>query len=242
MGGNLSHDLPLTDRRMLTKSEVQMPEIDRFGAILWDNDGILVNTESLYFAATHRTMAEVGVSLDKKTYQQYFLARSGGAWHLLKEAGISDRVIEELKLKRDQCYVKLLTRSDLLIEGVYEVLGLLNGHLPMAIVTGAKRAHFAIMHANHGIEDFFEFILTREDYTASKPSPEPYLMAASRIGVSTERCLVIEDSARGLMSAWRAGMPCWVVRTALAKGVCFDKAERILDQVVQIPRYLLNPS
>ena len=217
-----------------------MPEIDRFEAILWDNDGVLVDTESLYFATTQAAMAEVGVPLDREAYRKYFLARSGGAWHLLKEAGISDQVIEGLKLKRDQHYEELLTRSDLLIEGVHEGLRLLNRYLPMAIVTGAKRVHFEIMHAHHGIEDFFEFIQTREDYTASKPSPEPYLLAASRIGVPSERCLVIEDSERGLMSACMAGMPCWVVRTALTKGICFAKAERVLDHVTQIPRYLLD--
>ena len=70
-----------------------------YDAILWDNDGVLVETEHLYFEATRDVMSEAGVELDQETYREYFLKRSSGAWHLIAERGYSEADIARMREK-----------------------------------------------------------------------------------------------------------------------------------------------
>jgi len=108
----------------------------------------------------------------------------------------------------------------------------------MAIVTSAKRIHFEMAHRDSGILGYLEFVLTREDYVNSKPDPEPYLAGLARIGVEPARCLVIEDTARGLVSAKAAGLDCWVIPTALNRTSDFGGADAVLGDILEVPARL----
>ena len=69
-------------------------------AIFWDNDGVLVDTERLYFLATQRLLATVGVTLTKEQYIEFFLVQGKGAWHLAAQQGIPASAIEQLRHER----------------------------------------------------------------------------------------------------------------------------------------------
>ncbi len=211
-------------------------------AILWDNDGILVDTEHIYFAVTQSVLREAGVEISNEDYRRLFLTASSGAWHLAAERGFSAAEIEEMRLRRNDLYAEALRTADVAIEGVTETLDALRGHVRMAIVTSSRRRHFEIIHARTGFLDYMEFALVREDYVHSKPDPEPYLTAASRMGLSPAACIVIEDSERGLRAAVAAGMPCWVIPTGLTAGGNFASADRILDDIGDVARLLAHPS
>ena len=217
-----------------------MAAVDDFDAVLWDNDGVLVDTEHLYYEATRSVMNEVGVTLDQTTYHAHFLASSRGAWHLVEAKGYDAESIERLKRVRDERHEALLNRPGLVISGVAQMLATLHGLRPMAVVTSSRRRHFDAVHVSSGLLAYFEFVLTREDYENSKPDPEPYQLAARRLGVAPERCLVVEDSVRGLTAAKEAGMSCWVVRTPLSQGEVFDRADRVLTQVTDVAPALLE--
>ncbi|MEM7254369.1 MAG: HAD family phosphatase [Pseudomonadota bacterium] len=217
-----------------------MQQIDRFSAILWDNDGVLVDTEHLYYQATRAVMRDVGVELDLDTYREWFLASSLGAWHLVAEQGHDELAIERMKRDRDARHRQLLARPGLVIPGVPTMLALLHGRRPMAIVTSSHREHFDIVHRDAQLLGYFDFVLTREDYAESKPNPEPYLAAAARIGVAPAECLVIEDSPRGLTAAGAAGMTAWAVRSELTETMPLDGAERYFDNVTEIATALLG--
>jgi HAD superfamily hydrolase (TIGR01509 family) len=109
----------------------------------------------------------------------------------------------------------------------------------MAIVTSSKRAHFDVIHRQSGLPQHFELILTREDYTESKPNPEPYLRALELLAVSSAQCLVIEDSERGLRAAKAAGLGCWVVPSELTRDAAFAGADRRFDDLEALERALL---
>jgi HAD superfamily hydrolase (TIGR01509 family) len=108
----------------------------------------------------------------------------------------------------------------------------------MAIVTSSRRDHFELIHAGTGILPFFAFILCREDYREAKPDPEPYLLAVQRSGREARRCLVIEDSVRGLAAAKAAGLTCWVIPSAQTRGQDFSAADRILPEIGEVERLL----
>lgn len=210
-----------------------------FDAILFDNDGVLVDTEALYFRANREALATVGVDLDEPTYVQYFLREGLGAWHLAEARGITPEGIVALRAERDRRYFQLVEEAELVIPGVRELLPRLAARFRMAIVTSSEPGPFARTHARTGLLPHFELVLTRVDYTNAKPDPEPYLAAVARLGLPPARCLVIEDSERGLRAAKAAGLACWVVPWGLTVSGDFRTADAVLPDLAAAAARLL---
>ena len=201
---------------------------------------MLVDTEGYYFQANREALARFDVTLDRAAYVELFLRDSRGAWDLLRDRGVDELRIEEARWERDQRYQALLGDGDLLMPGVAEGLAALAGKFRMAIVTSSEPAPFAAVHARAGIRHHFELALTREQYRNAKPDPEPYLVAAARLGVPPSRCLVIEDSERGLRAAKAAGLCCWVVPSRLTAGSDFGAADAVLPDLRAVAARLLG--
>lgn len=204
-------------------------------AILWDNDGVLVDTEHLYFQATREVMAEVSVPLTEQDYIEFLLKDSRGAWHLVEEAGVLPARIAELKAQRNARYGQLLKNESHVIDGVHDTLTALHGQVAMGIVTSSRRDHFDIIHAATELMPFFDFVVAGGDYAESKPAPDPYLAGLQRVDVPPERCVVIEDSERGLQSARAAGIRCFVIPSGMTRGGDFTGATAILKSVREVP-------
>ena len=203
-------------------------------AIFWDNDGVLVETEHLYFQATQHILASVGIPLTQQDYVELFLVQGRGAWHVAMERGIAASDIERLRNDRNALYGDLLAQAPRLTAGITEVLEALHGKYVMGVVTSSRKDHFDLMHRTTGLLKYFDFVLTASDFTRVKPDPEPYLRAVDRSGVGRESCVAIEDSARGLESATGAGISCIVVPTALTQGSDFAGAHRVLGSIGEI--------
>ncbi|MBP1720141.1 MAG: putative hydrolase superfamily [Deltaproteobacteria bacterium] len=212
-----------------------------YRTILWDNDGILVRSEDLYYEATREIMRKVKVELNIETYRQYFLRENGGAWHLVRAQGHDPLFVEKLRAARNELYGRLLQTRDIAMDGAGEVLRQLAGRFRMGIVTSSKREHFEIIHRRTGFLPYFDFVVGEGDYRRSKPDPEPYQIALERCGSRVDECLAIEDSERGLRAAKGAGLDCWVIPTPLTVGSDFARADRLVKDIRQIPQLLLNP-
>jgi HAD superfamily hydrolase (TIGR01509 family) len=212
--------------------------INMFQAIFWDNDGVLVNTEHLYFQATQQVLATVDIDLDAETYRDFFLKQSQGAWHLAAARGISQDRLTALREARNVLYSRLLQEADITIPGVAPVLQNLTQRFSMGVVTTSHRDHFEIIHRRTAFLPLFDFVLVREDYGQSKPNPEPYLKALQMSGYPPASCLVIEDSERGLTAAKAAGLACWVIPTGLSRSGDFSAADKVLEHISQVPVYL----
>jgi HAD superfamily hydrolase (TIGR01509 family) len=209
-------------------------------AVFWDNDGVLVDTEKLYFQATRELLLRTGVTLTEALFRQISLVEGRSAFDLAKEKGVSQEEIQRHHEERNRRYTELLTGGVSVIDGVEEVLGALRGRVSQAIVTSSRREHFVAIHAGTGLLAWFDFVLTREDYVLSKPNPEPYLTALKKSGFKADECLVVEDSPRGLASALAAGIRCLVIPNDLTRGASFIGAWRILESCRQIPGEILR--
>lgn len=210
-------------------------------AILWDNDGVLVNTESLHFAVTRQVLAGAGLTLTKEQYVDLYLVRGRSAWDLAAEHGISGPVVAQLRVERDNLYLKRLREETFLIEGVANALAMLHGRYAMAIVTGSRREHLMTVHRHTGLLKYLNFAITFEDCARTKPDREPYDMALRRLDLPASACLAIEDSQRGLASALAAGMRCVVVPSDLTRGSLFEGAECVMPSVADLPSWLETP-
>lgn len=211
---------------------------DRFDAIFFDNDGVLVDTEPLFFQATQELLATVDVHLDVEVYHELTLRSGRTVFELASARGISDDEILELRARRGIRYSELIAEGVRVLDGVLETLDALEGVRRTAIVTSSDRAHFDEIHAQTGLVRYFEFVLADGDYTHHKPHPEPYQKAARRMGVDPARCLVIEDTERGLVSATEAGMECVVIPNELSCTGDFSLARARLESMSELPALL----
>ncbi len=204
-------------------------------ALLFDNDGVLVDTEPLFFEACRETLRRRGFDLGLEAFQRISLVEGRSCLELARDDGMSDREFEAMRDERNAIYDEMLRAGVALIEGVEETLAALHGRVPMAIVTSCIPHHFDVIHAQHEVRELFEFTWTPDFYGRHKPHPEPYLTAAQRMRVDPGRCLVVEDTERGLVSAHRAGMRCLVVPHGLTHGANFELAERVLESIRDVP-------
>lgn len=203
-------------------------------AIFWDNDGVLVDTEKLYFQACRYTFAKIGFDLTKELYIEYFLRRSEGTWHIAKERGYSDDSIQELRKERNEYYTQLLAEKTEVMNGVIETLEYLNGKYNMGIVTSSRKDHFDIIHKKSGLLKYFDFVVTSDECTKTKPDPEPFIIAIEKSGMNRDECFVVEDSERGLKAAIAAGLKCYIIPTELTKDSDFSGAEKILNNPMEL--------
>ena len=198
-------------------------------AILWDNDGVLVDTEGLYFQAGHEVLATQSVELTHKDFAEQSLKKGLSVFDFLP---VQDaELIERLRLKRNARYSALLANGVQVIDGVVETLQTFYGRVQMGIVTGSLRDHFDIVHAQTNLLPFFDFVLAREDYEEAKPHPDAYLTAMRLHGLQPDDCVVVEDSERGCIAAAAAGLRVLAVPNALSKYGDFSSAYKILNSV-----------
>ena len=212
--------------------------MDDTRAILWDNDGILVDTEPLYYEANRAVLAELGIALGHEEFREISLCIGGSVLELARVDGRDDGEIDALRLRRNDRYAELIKERAGLFPGVRQTLEALAGRVRMAIVTSSNPDHFDLIHSRLGILKFFEFVVTSNDFTRFKPHPDPYLLAAERMGLPPGECLVVEDSVRGLASAVAAGIPCAVIPHALSEGADFSTASVVLEHIGQVPDLL----
>lgn len=207
--------------------------------ILFDHDGVLVDTESWYYKAGQRALADIGLALDEDEYLQG-MSQGSGTWAQARAAGVDEQTIGRQRAVRDHYYQEYLRTEAIEIEGVVQALAELSQYVRMAIVTTAKRVDFEIIHAGRQITQFMDFVLVREDYRLAKPHPEPYLTGLKRLGATKEEALVVEDSSRGLNSAVAAGIDCAIVHNDFTKTHDFSRASYRIQHLIELKDIVLG--
>ncbi len=202
--------------------------------ILFDHDGVLVNTEHWYYLANKRALAELDIDLPLSVYLE-LMADGTKVWTLAQTVGVDDQQIDAARARRDNYYQQYLITEDIEIGGVTETLKELSSVCRMAIVTTSRRVDFELIHRNRRIIDYMDFILTVEDYPRAKPHPDPYLSALRRFQVTADQAIVVEDSARGLKSAVAAGVDCIVVHNEFTASHDLSAATLKIEDIRELP-------
>ena len=136
--------------------------------ILWDNDGVLVDTEGLYFRATQTVLATVGINLTPEQFKDISLTAGRKHVHTGCGARHSQDEIACLRAERDRLYVGFLQTEPCLIDGVEETLRALHGRVRMGVVTSTRRQHFEIAHARTGLGKYLDFVTLETTGTLSR--------------------------------------------------------------------------
>lgn len=173
--------------------------------VLFDHDGVLVDTEHWYFEATREALARLDATMTFDDYKQHLVDGTSN-WISAAEKGASQAEIDAARAWRDDRYQYYLEREDIDIPGVADVLVELARDFQMAVITTSKRRDFELIHRERTLLDCMAFVLCREDYDQAKPHAEPYEAGLRRFGVGPDNAMVIEDSKRGLAAAEAAGI------------------------------------
>ena len=177
-------------------------------AVIFDMDGLLFDSETAYRDAVIATARTMGYEFP----EALFLRMVGLTWadneHQLFSHFGPDFPATAL---RTDAVLRLREHSDAvgvaMKAGVVETLNLLDDlGLPRAIATSSHHEDVEHHLAAHGLLGRFHAVVAQGDYARAKPNPDPYLLAAQRLGVAPEFCLALEDSHNGVRSASAAGM------------------------------------
>lgn len=202
--------------------------------ILFDNDGVLVDTEPLYYKASKRALKEyfdVDITLEE---YMHIMINGLGVWELIGEKEVSQKQIKIARDQRNVYYQELIQSHDVVIPDVKDVITELSKKYKMAIVTSARRVDFELKHKNSGIPQMMEFVLCEGEYPRSKPHPEPYLKALEMFGAKKDETIIIEDSLRGLRSAYSAGIDCVIVHNEFTQNQDFSKASKKINSIKEL--------
>lgn len=205
--------------------------------ILFDNDGVLVETEKWYFEANVKALAELNIKLEEEVYMK-IMAKGGTAWEVAQEQGVSKEIIDKKRFQRDNYYQEFLRTKNIEINGVKDILKKLSKKYKMAIITTSRRVDFDLIHKNRGIVDFMDFTLCVEEYKRAKPFPDPYLAGLKKFNAKKEETIIIEDSQRGLTSAYNADIECVIVKNEFTKTHDFSKASYYINNLNELENIL----
>jgi len=207
-------------------------------AILWDNDGVLVDTETLFFEATRSAFARAGIVLTMEIWGAQYLGEGKTSREIAASLGGDPDRIALVIDDRNQRYRKLLDHPPLIRPKASETLAALSGRVKMAIVTDSRREQLQLMHGVSGLLNFFDVTVTSDDCSLSKPHPAPYFAAMKALNVNARSCIAVEDSPKGLASACAAGISCIVVPSELTQMLQFPGAFSIEKDVSGVLKHI----
>jgi beta-phosphoglucomutase-like phosphatase (HAD superfamily) len=178
-------------------------------AVLFDMDGLLVNTEPMWLEVEHETLATLGGTWSEEHQRAIMGASMAHATAYMRDISGTHRTDDEVAEMLISSMVARLTGAEIPIQpGAAELLADVAGSgVPFALVSASVRPIVDIVLAFMGRSGLpvFSVSVAGDEVTRSKPDPMPYLHAADLLGVDITRAVVLEDSLNGVRAAWSAG-------------------------------------
>lgn len=178
-------------------------------AVIFDMDGVIVESEYRNYKAKLKVLKPYGVTFDYDYYSQFPGNSNIVVWQ---------KIIDDYKLSvtaQEMHKVDLIARDDLIkqeghiaIEGAIDLIKRLSEKYVLALASGSPEHIILDTVKYFDIEKYFKFIISGETIENCKPAPDIFLITSKNIGITPENCAVIEDSHNGVLAAKRAGMYC----------------------------------
>lgn len=210
--------------------------------VIFDMDGVLVDTEPLHRDAFFRHFAELGVTLTAEKYATFLGSSTRNMYQQFKaEFGLTPDV-ETLMSRKREFFGKAFDEStDLeLLPGARElVLDLHRAGVPLQLASSASNETIHRVFKRFELYPYFDNLVSGEDFPQSKPDPTLFLHAAKLAGKPPHECLVIEDSANGVTAAKAAGMYCIGYSSPHSGGQDLSHADQVVSDLKQLSAVLI---
>ena len=194
-----------------------------FSAYLFDCDGTIADSMPLHYVAWKKALGEWGCDFDEKLFYEW-----GGMpiaeiiATLNRQRGLA-MPVEQVAHRKESLYFELLPELKAVPE-VLEHIEAQHGRIPFAVVSGSTRESVEASLRTLKLHDKFAAFVCAGDYKKGKPDPEAFLLAAAKLGVTPETCLVFEDTEMGIQAATSAGMVSVKVPPPWERGAAAGKA------------------
>jgi beta-phosphoglucomutase family hydrolase len=205
-------------------------------AVLWDLDGVLVDTAPFHFQAWQELFRSVGKGFAEADFRRTFGLRNDA---ILRDILGELTPAEEARLahRKEELY---RAKAEGRVRAMPGAIGLLRRlrqeGRKTAIVSSAPRENVRVLLRSLGLEEMFEAVVAEEDAPRGKPDPQGFLVAAEKLGVAAAECVVIEDAPGGLEGAKRAGMRCIGVTTSRPREA-LARADLVVDSLEEAAVY-----
>jgi len=206
----------------------------RAKAVIWDMDGVIADTALYHFKAWQHVFHKRGVSFTEADFRRNFGQRNDTIVRDTLGEQIPQSQIDAIAREKEETYRQLIGQNIKPLPGAVKLLKSLREHgFKIALASSAPIENIRLVTRGLGIDDYFHSIVTGRDVAEGKPSPQGFLLAAQKLGVEPEDCVVIEDAIAGVTAGKRAGMRCIAVasthpRESLAEA---DLAVDTLEEV-----------
>jgi beta-phosphoglucomutase len=196
-------------------------------AVIFDFDGVLADTMSDNYKAWQHAFAVYGFHMDAiEYYRLEGMGRFQIAEYFIEKYFLEPSIKKTVVATKEANYKK--NNSFKYYDYVHDIFTFLNEKgIPTAIVTGASKTRIQ-EYLDENILLYLKALVTADDVIHTKPNPEPYLTAASMLGVNTNECLVIENAILGIHSAKIAGCHCFALETTLS-ATDLTEADEVFD-------------
>ncbi|MCP9945122.1 HAD family hydrolase [Streptomyces somaliensis] len=213
----------------------------RYDLVIFDNDGVLVDSEPISNAILAGYLTELG---HPTTYEDSLRDYMGGALHRVHDT-VLERTGRRLPEDFDDTFharvLAAFERGLTAVPGVADVLGgLVAAGMPYCVASSSGHQRIRAGHRRTGLDPWFRpgTVFSAEDVGRGKPAPDLFLHAAERMGVAPERCAVVEDGPLGVRAARAAGMTVYAFTAMSGPGV-LPGADGYFEDMARLPALLL---
>lgn len=205
-------------------------------AVIFDRDGVIIDTEGVVIDSVRKAFMELGIKVEEKEFARLV----GRGPDIFKNYFQDDKNFnfDEFRKIQREIFYKNIDSAKYFEDALELVRSLYAKKIPIAMTTSAGKEGTLLILNKVGIDQMFKAIITKEDCTNLKPHPEPYLLTAEKLGIDTEVCVVIEDTALGVEAAKKAGMKCIAVPNEYTKKQDFSLADLVVQSAKEIESFL----
>jgi beta-phosphoglucomutase family hydrolase len=203
-------------------------------AVIWDMDGVIADTAPYHFRAWREVFRRRGARYTEDDFRRNFGKRNDAIIRNVLGSEISSGEIEAIAAEKEEFFRHRAGSRIKPLPGAIELMQALEEHsFSQAMGSSAPLENIELVTRELGIVGFFRVIVSGREVTEGKPNPQVFLLAAQRMGVKPQDCVVIEDALAGVSAAKRAGMPCIAV-TNTSPRTELTGADLIVDTLEEV--------